>query len=139
MRQLLVALLFLAATLLASRSALAACSPQDAAIGAHNGATVEVMCRGETACYTNPCYGRCGPSCNWTVLGNYYTSACQTHDGCIENRACNYGDSSASAQANCAYLLPNAIWSLSLAAWYDGSNWVRDTATGVWNSIRHIF
>lgn len=138
MRHLIVAALFLAVSLFASRSAWAQCSPQTATIGAHQGASVEVMCRGETACYSNPCYGRCGPACNWTVLGNYYTSACQSHDACIEDRTCNYGDSGASAQANCVSLLPAAIWSISNSAWYDGTNWIKDTATGIWTSIRRI-
>ena len=97
------------------------------------------MCRGETACYSNPCYGRCGPGCNWSVLGNNYTAACTNHDQCIETRMCSYGDSSAAAQANCVGLLPAAIVSESNSAWYNGVNWVKDTATSVWTSIRRIF
>lgn len=139
MRQVLAALLFLAVTLLGSRAAFAQCSPQTATIGPHAGATVEVMCRGDVACYSNQCYGRCGPGCNWSILGNYYTSACQTHDACIQNRMCNYGDSSAAAQANCVGVLPAAILSEANSAWYDGVNWVEDTATSVWTHIRSIF
>jgi len=135
MRQTIIAALILAGSLV-SRNAIATCSPSTASIGAHRGAQVEVMCRGETACYSNPCYGRCGPGCNWTILGNSYTSACTNHDACIENRMCNYGDSSGTAQANCVGLLPSAIWSLSNSAWYNGVQWVKDTATGVWTSIR---
>jgi len=121
-----------------AQTAQAQCSPSTYSVGPHAGARTEVMCRGETTCYSNPCYGRCGPGCNWSVLGNYYTSACQTHDGCIENRTCNYGDSSAAAQANCVGLLPAAIASESNSAWYDGVNWVKDTTTSVWTSIRRI-
>lgn len=138
MRHVLAAALLLGMLLVPIRSALASCTPQTATVGPHSGAQVEVMCRGETACYSNPCYGRCGPGCNWTILGNYYTSACTNHDACIETRMCSYGDSSGSAQANCVGLLPAAIWSESNSAWYDGVNWVKDTATSVWTSIRRI-
>ena len=138
MRYLLAAALLLVALLLPVRNA-SACSPQTATVGPHAGARVEVMCRGETACYSNSCYGRCGPGCNWSILGNYYTSACTNHDACIENRMCNYGDSSGTAQANCVGLLPAAIASESNSAWYNGVNWVEDTATSVWAHIRSIF
>jgi hypothetical protein len=138
MRQLIVAVLFLGTSFCASK-AVASCSPSTATVGPHNGARVEVMCRGETACYSNPCYGRCGPGCNWSVLGNYYTSACTNHDSCIETRMCSYGDSSNAAQANCVGLLPAAIASEANSAWYNGVSWVSDAVTGVWTHIRSLF
>ena len=34
---------------------------------------------------TSDCFGRCGPGCNWSALGDYYTSACYDHDQCVQN------------------------------------------------------
>lgn len=140
MRTLISAAILALALLLNVAPAQAACSsPTDYTVGDHSGATDQVMCRGDAVCYSNQCYGRCGPGCNWSILGNHYTSACTTHDGCIKTQMCSYGNSSATAQANCVGLLPAAIGSLGLSAWYDGANWIQDAATSVWTSIRRIF
>jgi hypothetical protein len=139
MRILVSALVLLVALLVGATSASAQCVNYSStqAIGAHNGANVEIMCRGDDACYTNYCYGRCGPGCNLSVLGNAYTSACTNHDGCIKTQMCTYGNSQATAHANCAYLLPAAAGSLANNAWYNGTNWIKEKVTGVWNSIWH--
>jgi hypothetical protein len=138
MKFLASAVVFLAVMVWGLSSSWAQCSPSTSTIGAHRGSTVEVMCRGDAVCYNNQCYGRCGPGCNWSILGNAYTSACTSHDSCIKTQTCSYGRSGATAQANCVGLLPAAIGSFANSAWYNGTNWVRDTATSVWTSIRRI-
>lgn len=98
--------------------------------GAHRDAKCHTEPRNDDQCYSNSCYGRCGPGCGWSALGNRYTSACQSHDACIKNRRCNYGDSQWASHANCAYGLPSAVGSWVQSHWNYGFQWAKDYFSG---------
>lgn len=79
-------------------------------------------------CYTNACYGRCGPGCS-TALGTVVTGACQQHDACIKDQKCA-GKSSATAHVNCltgSRGLGKAAASLLSYHWNNAVTYVSDT------------
>lgn len=104
--------------------------------GGHNGAQCHSEPRADQACYSNQCYGRCGPGCGWTALGNAYTSACQSHDGCIQYQNCTLGITGYQAHANCAGGLPAAIGSFAQTHWNNSMQWAADTWSGLWTKIK---
>ena len=70
--------------------------------GPHRNAMCHQEPRGDEGCNANyGCYGRCGPGCDWTVLGNAYTNACANHDSCVRGKLCA-GQSGFSAHSGCA-------------------------------------
>ncbi len=86
-------------------------------------------CNSDTAGAASGCYGRCGPGCNWSNLGNVYTSACQTHDGCVRS-GLSAGRSNWSAHANCVSSLGNAARSWYSVNWHSWKGKLRDKASG---------
>lgn len=79
--------------------------------------------------YSYGCYGRCGPACSWSFLGNKYTSACQTHDWCVRNGLAA-GRSQYSAHANCVGSLGSAARSWFSTTWHTWKGKIRDKWTG---------
>lgn len=79
--------------------------------------------------YSSGCYGRCGPGCSWSFLGNQYTSACRTHDWCVRNGLAN-GRSTWSAHANCVGSLGNAARSWFSNSWHSWKGKIRDKVSG---------
>jgi hypothetical protein len=104
--------------------------------GSHNGATCQAAPRDDNGCYTNTCFGRCGPACGWSVLGNTYTGACQSHDQCIKNNRCS-GVSAGQSHINCAGLLGSAVKSYIQSQWYSWSNWIGDSLNGKWDKVQN--
>ncbi|MBE7449715.1 MAG: hypothetical protein HS111_12690 [Kofleriaceae bacterium] len=79
--------------------------------------------------YSSGCYGRCGPACNWTWLGNVYTNACKTHDWCVRDGLAR-GRSQYSAHANCVGSLGSAARSWFSNNWHTWKGKIRDKVTG---------
>lgn len=104
--------------------------------GAHRGAQCHQEPRADEACYNNACYGRCGPGCDWSVLGNAYTSACQAHDACIQYQRCTVGTTGYQSHVNCAGQLPAAIGSFVQTHWNQSMQWAADTWSGLWTKIK---
>jgi hypothetical protein len=104
--------------------------------GGHRGAQCHEEPRADEACYSNGCYGRCGPGCDWSALGNAYTGACQNHDYCIYDQRCNQGVSGYQSHANCAYALPAAVGSFAQTHWNNSMQWAKDTWSGLWTKIK---
>lgn len=104
--------------------------------GQHRNAKCHTEPRNDDKCYSNSCYGRCGPGCGWSALGSQYTSACQNHDGCIKTRRCVYGDSQWQSHANCAGGLPSAVGSWVQSHWNYGFQWAKDYYSGHRKKVR---
>lgn len=104
--------------------------------GAHRGAQCHTEPRADEACYSNQCYGRCGPGCDWTILGNAYTSACANHDACIKYQRCTVGTTGVQSHINCAGQLPAAVNSFVQTHWNQSMQWAEDTWSGIWTKIK---
>lgn len=104
--------------------------------GSHRGAQCHTEPRADEACYNNACYGRCGPGCDWTILGNAYTSACQSHDACIKYQRCTVGTTGVQSHINCAGQLPAAVNSFVQTHWNQSMQWAEDTWSGIWTKIK---
>jgi hypothetical protein len=107
--------------------------------GAHRNAMCHEEPRADelTSCYTNGCFGRCGPGCDWSALGNQYTGACESHDNCIRTQACSYNTTGWQAHANCAGGLPAAVGSWFQTHWNNGFQHAKDTWTGLWTKVKN--
>jgi hypothetical protein len=105
--------------------------------GAHRNAMCHEEPRGDEVCASQSanCYGRCGPGCDWTILGNAYTSACANHDACVRNQLCS-GASGFNAHANCAGALPAAVGSFVQTHWNAGFQHARDIWSGLWKKVK---
>lgn len=104
--------------------------------GPHRNAMCHQEPRGDEGCNASyGCYGRCGPGCDWTVLGNAYTNACANHDSCVRNKLCA-GQSGFSAHSGCAGSLPAAVGSFVQAHWNYGFQWAADTWSGFWSKVK---
>jgi hypothetical protein len=79
--------------------------------------------------YSSNCYGRCGPGCGWSWLGNTYTSACKTHDWCVRDQLCK-GASTFNAHKNCVGSFGNAAKSWFSVPWHTWRGKLRDKVTG---------
>lgn len=87
-------------------------------------------------CYSNPCFGRCGPGCS-TYFGTTSTNACANHDGCIRDYKCA-GYSGASAHYYCltgSRGLGKAASSLIRYHWNNGVSYVKDTWQSTWARV----
>ncbi len=104
--------------------------------GPHRNSMCHNEPRADDQCYQNSCYGRCGPGCSWTALGNQYTSACTTHDSCIKTRRCTYGDSQWASHSNCAGSLPAAVGSFFQTHWNNGFQWAIDAYSGLRSKVK---
>ncbi|HEY5949841.1 MAG TPA: hypothetical protein VIV40_30305 [Kofleriaceae bacterium] len=105
--------------------------------GGHRDAQCHEEPRADEDCYNNQCYGRCGPGCGWSVLGNTYTDACQSHDACIQYERCTVGSTGLQSHQNCAYALPAAVNSFVQTHWNQSMQWAKDTWSGVWTKIKN--
>ena len=105
--------------------------------GAHRNAMCHTEPRADEVCasQTSACYGRCGPGCDWSVLGNAYTTACRNHDTCVRNYLCA-GYSSFNAHSSCAGSLPAAVGSFVQTHWNAGFQWATDQFSGLWTKIK---
>jgi hypothetical protein len=97
--------------------------------GPHRNAMCHTEPRAEQSSASGNCYGRCGPGCGWTILGNSYTTACQNHDSCVRNRLAQ-GYSSVSAHSGCVGSLPAAVGSFVQTHWNNGFQWATDQWSG---------
>lgn len=106
--------------------------------GQHRGAQCHDEPRADQACAltSQDCYGRCGPGCGWTVLGNAYTSACGNHDSCVRNYLCQ-GQSGWNAHSWCAGSLPAAVGSFAQTHWNNWFQHARDSWSGLWTKVRN--
>jgi hypothetical protein len=108
--------------------------------GAHRGAQCHEEPRGDESCAAAQtgvqCYGRCGPGCGWTVLGNAYTGACASHDSCVRGQLCA-GASAFNAHTSCAGSLPAAVGSFTQTHWNNFFQHARDTWSNVWTKVRN--
>lgn len=96
-------------------------------VGSYNSSTWQ-SCAGDR--YANSgCYGRCGPECSWSFLGNTYTNACKTHDWCVRN-GLSQGRSQYSAHANCVSSFGSAARSWFNTNWHSWKGKIRDKWTG---------
>jgi hypothetical protein len=102
--------------------------------GGHRNAMCHTEPRAEQSC-GGGCYGRCGPGCNWSALGNAYTQACANHDSCVRNYLCG-GSSQWTAHSSCAGSLPAAVGSFVQTHWNAGFQWASDQASGLWSKIK---
>lgn len=105
--------------------------------GAHRGAQCHEEPRADEACYSNQCYGRCGPGCDWGALGYAYTPACGDHDACIQYQRCVVGTSGYQSHVNCAGGLPGAVASWAQTHWNNWFQHARDTWSGLWTKVRN--
>lgn len=105
--------------------------------GAHRNAMCHTEPRADQVCASqqSSCYGRCGPGCNWSALGNAYTGACANHDTCVRNYLCG-GHSSWTAHSSCAGSLPSAVGSFVQTHWNAGFQWAADQTSGLWTKIK---
>jgi hypothetical protein len=87
-------------------------------------------------CYSNACYGRCGPGCS-TYFGTVVTTACANHDSCIRDYKCA-GYSGASAHYYCltgSRGLGKAAASLIGYHWNNAKTYVKDTWQSWWARV----
>lgn len=105
--------------------------------GAHRTAKCHAEPRADEGCAATwtACYGRCGPGCGWSALGNKYTSSCQNHDWCVRDYLCK-GYSGWQAHSWCAGGLPNAVGSFVQSHWNYGFQWAKDTWSGLWTKVK---
>ncbi|HEY5925943.1 MAG TPA: hypothetical protein VIV11_29850 [Kofleriaceae bacterium] len=105
--------------------------------GAHRNAMCHSEPRGDATCaaQTTNCKGRCGPGCDWSALGNAYTTACANHDTCVRNYLCG-GHSSWTAHSSCAGSLPSAVGSFVQTHWNNGFQWAADSWSGFWKKVK---
>lgn len=89
-----------------------------------------------SGCYSNACYGRCGPGCS-TYFGTTSTSACAAHDSCIKDNKCA-GYSGATAHYRCltgSRGLGKAASSLIRYHWDNAVTYVKDTWQSTWARV----
>src|SRR5688572_2817839 len=103
--------------------------------GAHRNAMCHAEPRAEQSGASGNCYGRCGPGCGWSALGNAYTGACANHDSCVRGKL-NAGAGSWNAHSGCAGSLPAAVGSFFQTHWNNGFQWAGDTLSGFWKKIK---
>ena len=105
--------------------------------GEHRDARCHSEARGDNYCsYQNDCFGRCGPNCSWSALGQSYTIACNNHDQCVQYQMCTLGNGSWTAQANCAGGLASAVASVWQQHWNYGFQHAHDSVSGFWKKIK---
>ena len=105
--------------------------------GAHRNAMCHTEPRADEVCASqqSSCFGRCGPGCDWSVLGSSYTNACANHDTCVRNQLCA-GASGWTAHSSCASALPAAVASFVQAHWNYGFQWATDQWSGLWTKVK---